>query len=173
MKRAIGVALLVAVAAPAGAQEVPVTGLATLTGVVVDSVRGGPLSGAAVRVEGTQRFAFTDSLGRYVVAGVPEGRHAVELFHELLDTLGVRVYTPPMDFSAGVTVTLSLGVPSPATIIRAKCQSSASDAGAIFGVVLGADSEEPLADVEVSVAWTELRISRDGFDSEPHRRTAR
>ena len=172
MKRALQLALLLAVAGAVGAQEAPVAGFAALSGVVVDSVRGGPLRGAAVRVEGTQRFAFTDSLGRYLVAGVPEGRYSVELFHELLDTLGVRVYTPPLDFSAGVTLTLALGVPSPATIIRAKCRSSASDAGAVFGVVLDADSEEPLADAEVQIAWTELSVGREGISYQPQRRTA-
>src|SRR5688572_28290754 len=135
MKRAAPLALLLFVAAPSSAQEAPVVGVGALSGVVVDSVRGGPLRGAAVRIQGTQRFAFTDSLGRYLVACVPEGQYAVELFHELLDTLGVRVYTPPVDFTDGVTVTLAHGVPSPATIIRAKCRASASDAGAVFGVV--------------------------------------
>ena len=172
MKRALQLALLLAVGGAVGAQEAPVAGFGALAGVVVDSVRGGPLRGAAVRVEGTQRFAFTDSLGRYLVAGVPEGRHSVELYHELLDTLGVRVFTPPLDFSAGVTVTLALGVPSPATIIRAKCRSSASDAGAVFGVVLDADSEEPLADAEVQISWTELSVGREVISYQPQQRTA-
>ena len=172
MKRAAWLALLLVLAAPVSAQEAPVAGFGALSGVVVDSVRGGPLRGAAVRVEGTQRFAFTDSLGRYLVAGVPEGRYAVELFHELLDTLGVRVYTPPVEFTAGVTVTLDLGVPSPATIIRAKCRASASDAGAVFGVVLDADREEPVADAEVLLAWTELTVDRDGIKYRPQQRTA-
>lgn len=173
MKRAVRLALLLAVSAPASAQEAPVGGLATLTGVVVDSVRGGFLSGAAVKVEGTSRFAFTDSLGRYTIDSVPTGSHAVELFHEILDTLGVRVYAPPVDFATGVTVVLDLGIPSPRTVIRSKCRASAADAGAVFGVVLDADKEEPLADVEVFVTWTELSISRDGISYQPHRRSAR
>ncbi|HUR92296.1 MAG TPA: carboxypeptidase regulatory-like domain-containing protein [Gemmatimonadaceae bacterium] len=166
------VAAFLAIASQATAQGARSPALGTLEGVVVDSVRGGALRGAAVKVEGTSRFAFTDSLGRYRVDSVPAGSYAVELFHEILDTLGVRVYAPPLEFVPGVTVTLDLGIPSPRTIIRSKCQASAADAGAVFGVVLDADREEPLAGVEVSVAWTELRISREGFSSDAHRRGA-
>lgn len=160
-------------AAPAAAQEAQPAAYAALDGVVVDSVRGGPLRGAAVRVANTSRIAFTDSLGRFRVDSVPPGSHNVELFHELLDTLGVRVYTPPVQFSPGVTVEMGLGVPSARTIIRAKCQSSAGDAGAIFGVVLDAEREEPVASAEVRLSWVELSVDREtGIRYEPQRRSA-
>ena len=167
-----GVAIALVLAGPAAAQEGQAAAFAVLDGIVVDSVRGGALRGAAVRVAGTSRFAFTDSLGRFRVDSVPPGSHNVELFHELLDTLGVRVYTPPVEFAAGVTVEMGLGVPSAGTIIRAKCQSSAPDAGAIFGVVLDAEREEPVPGAEVRLSWVELSVNREtGIRYEPQLRS--
>src|SRR5688500_12781355 len=157
--RSVTIALLLA--APAVAQDARPSGFAVLDGIVVDSLRGGALRGAAVRIAGTSRFAFSDPLGRFRIDSVPPGSHNVELFHDLLDTLGVRVYTPPVEFAPGVTVEMGLGVPSARTIIRAKCQSSADDAGAIFGVVLDAEREEPMPSAEVRLSWVELSVDRE------------
>ena len=168
-----GVAILLMLAGPAAAQDRQPAAFSALDGIVVDSVRGGPLRGAAVRVAGTSRFAFTDSLGRFRVDSVPPGSYNVELYHDMLDTLGVRVYTPPVEFAPGVTVEMGLGVPSARTIIGAKCQSSASDAGAIFGVVLDAEREEPVAGTEVRLSWVELSVNREtGIRYAPQRRSA-
>lgn len=167
-----GVTILLLLAGPAAAQEAQPGALAALDGIVVDSVRGGALRRAAVRIAGTSRFAFTDSLGRFRVDSVPTGSHNVELFHDVLDTLGVRVYTPPVEFAPGATVEIALGVPSARTIIGAKCRSSADDAGAIFGVVLDAEREEPVPGAEVRLSWVELSVDREsGIRYEPQRRT--
>ena len=173
MRSIPGVAMALMLAASAAAQDSQPAAFAALDGIVVDSVRGGPLRGAAVRIAGTSRFAFTDSLGRFRVDSVPAGSHNVELYHDLLDTLGVRVHTPPMEFAPGVTVEIALGVPSPRTIIRAKCRSTADDAGAIFGVVLDAEREHPVSSAEVRLVWVELSVDREsGIQYEPQRRSA-
>lgn len=172
MRTIWGVAIALMLAGPAAAQEGQPSTFAALDGIVVDSLRGGPLRGAAVRIANTSRLAFTDSLGRFRIDSVPTGSHNVELFHDLLDTLGVRVYTPPVEFAPGVTVEIALGVPSTRTIVRAKCQSSASDAGAIFGVVLDAEREEPVPGAEVRLSWVELSVDREtGIRYEPQRRS--
>lgn len=172
MKRVLFVAFLLMVS-KGGAQNPRSPAFGALEGVVVDSLRGGFLPGAALRIQGTSRFAFTDSLGLYRIDSIEAGAHAVELFHEVLDTLGVRVRTPPVEFVPGVTISLDLGIPSPRTIIRSKCPAAAADSGAVFGVVLDADREEPMADVEVSLAWTQLSVSREGIGYQQRRRSAR
>lgn len=71
---AVGLALL-ALAAPAGAQQGgsasrPTT---TLTGIVVDAVRGDPLPNAIVVWDELNRGTLSDAEGRFVLSGVPLG----------------------------------------------------------------------------------------------------
>ena len=89
LTRTVELGFLLALGAPALAQEPQRTSFATVQGLVVDSLRGGFASGAGLRVTGTARFAFADSLGRYRIDSIPVGSYSVELFHEILDTLGV------------------------------------------------------------------------------------
>ncbi|KAK0341042.1 hypothetical protein LTR94_028039, partial [Friedmanniomyces endolithicus] len=46
-----------------------------ITGVVMDTARGGFLVGAEVRINGLDVVAVTNSEGRYVLRRVPAGRH--------------------------------------------------------------------------------------------------
>lgn len=161
--------LLMVLAMPVAAQTGQQSGHAVLHGVAVDSLRGGLLRGAALRVTGTQRMGVTDSLGRFRIDSVPAGSHSVELFHDVLDTLGLSVRTEAIEFTPDSEVPLVLGIPSGLTIVRAKCGASAADQGAIMGMVLAADSDDPLAGVNVRLAWTEITVSRDaGIRQEPH-----
>lgn len=161
--------LLLVVALPVAAQNVQQDGYAELHGIVVDSLRGGVLRGAGLRVIGTPRMGITDSLGRFRIDSVPAGSHSVELLHELLDTLGVRVRTEPLAFQADSVVSLALGIPSGLTITRANCGSSAADQGAIMGMVLSADTDEALAGVNVRLAWKEISVGREfGVREMPH-----
>ena len=86
------------------------TGL--LQGVVVDSIHAGPLTHAMISVDGTARMAFSDSLGRFLVDSVPPGSHRVFVEHPMLDTLGISLVTPPMDFTANMVTQTVIGVPS-------------------------------------------------------------
>lgn len=165
-------AVLLMLAAPAAAQQAPAPGFAAVEGIVVDSLRGGLLRGAVVSVSGSERLAFTDSLGRYRLDSIVPGTHVVELSHEMLDTLGIRVYSPQIEFPADSTVILALDIPSSGTIISAKCQRSASDAGAVFGLVLDAESEQPIPGAEITLSWVQLTVGREiGIRYEPQRRT--
>ncbi len=73
--RAFGVlgALVLLAAAPLGAQEA-----STVTGVVLDEL-GSPLTAADVRVVGTNLRSVTNVQGRYLIVGVPHGRHTIEV----------------------------------------------------------------------------------------------
>lgn len=148
---------------------------ATLRGIVVDSVRGGLLARATVGVIGPSRMATTDSLGRFLIDSLPSGTYQVELFDPLLDTLSVKVVSPPTRFESGDTVTLFLAIPSPETIVAAKCGAGGSIAGSrsLFGQVLDALSEEPVQGARVTLAWVEVTIGTEmGVRNEPRQRQA-
>ncbi|MEX1187551.1 MAG: carboxypeptidase regulatory-like domain-containing protein [Gemmatimonadaceae bacterium] len=162
-----------ALGAPAAAQEPRPAAFAILEGTVQDSLHGGFANGASVTVGGTMRFAVTDSVGRFRIDSIPAGEHQIELFHPALDTIGVRVLTPPMAFAADSTVSLALAIPSARTVMRAKCSGSAAGSGALIGLVLNADSEEPVAGAEVRLWWIEVTVGeRVGMRNEPHQRVA-
>lgn len=161
--------LVCVMAVPVSAQNVEPPAPAILRGVAVDSLRGGLLGGAMLRVTGTTRVGVTDSLGRFYIDSVPAGSHAVELFHGLLDTLGVRVRTEPLAFGVDSVVLLVLGIPSGQTIVSAKCGTDATDQGAIVGMVFSADGENPLAGVNVRLSWTAISVGGEfGIREEPH-----
>lgn len=173
MARITWFAFFAALAAPAAGQEPRAAAFARLEGVILDSLHGGFANGASLIVTGTRRFAFADSLGRFRIDSIPAGDHQIELFHLTLDTLGVRVLTPPVAFAGDSTVYLALAIPSAATIVRAKCSGLGGDTGALIGVVLNADSEEPVAGAEVRVWWIELTVgAKFGVRYQPYDRTA-
>lgn len=148
--------------AAALAQDRPRVPFATLEGVVVDSLRGGLLKGAVVAIAGTSRYAVTDTAGRYRIDSIPPGSHPIQMSHDLLDTLGVRVRSLPITFAADSSLWVALGLPSVRTIIRAKCGDSTKDeSGALVGMVIGADSEDPIAGAEVRMWWVELTVGRE------------
>ncbi|MGK2934052.1 MAG: carboxypeptidase regulatory-like domain-containing protein [Gemmatimonadaceae bacterium] len=160
-------------AIPAAAQETRSAGLAALEGVVADSLHGGFANGASVTVGNTMRYGVTDSLGRFRIDSIPAGDHQIQLLHPTLDTLGVRVLTPPITFAADSSVFTELAIPPARTVKRAKCAASGDDAGALIGLVLNADSEDPVAGAEVRLWWIEVIVGeRVGMRNQPHQRVA-
>lgn len=158
-------------ALPAFAQTTPAQGHASLRGIVVDSLRGGLLSGASLTIGSTPVMGITDSLGRFSIEGVPPGEHVVELFHAILDTLGVRVRTLPLTFAADSTLELVFGVPSAATLVRAKC--GAFDGAALLGMVIAADSDVAIAGADVRLSWLDIEVGGEvGIRRQPRSRVA-
>lgn len=173
MKLIGGIALFLAAAAPAAAQAPPARAFAAAEGIVRDSLHGGFVEGATVSVGNTRRFGVTDSLGRFRVDSIPSGDHQIQLFHPTLDTLGVRVLTPPVAFAGDSAVALELAIPSARTVMRAKCASSGEGAGALIGLVLDAESEDPVAGAEVRLWWIEVIVGEGvGMRNQPHQRVA-
>jgi hypothetical protein len=148
------------------------SGHAVITGVAVDSVRGGYLRGAIVSVSGTSLSAMTDSSGRFRIDSVAPGRRHLEVMHPLLDSLGLRVRSPERQLNAGEATAFTLAIPSPATIIGAKCTPDeiARGAAAVVGSVTDADTGAPAANAIVSVEWTEYQLSRRNMNRLPIRR---
>ncbi|MGK2934053.1 MAG: carboxypeptidase regulatory-like domain-containing protein [Gemmatimonadaceae bacterium] len=156
------------------AQDPAPAGHAVLQGVAVDSVRGGFLRGATVGVLGPSKMTFTDSLGRFRIDSIPPGEYRIALFDPLLDTLSLGVVSPPTRFVAGDTVELILAVPSQPTIVTAKCGAPrGEDDRALFGQVIDAATEQPVAGAQVTLNWNDITISETtGVRNEPRRRQA-
>jgi hypothetical protein len=137
-------------------------------GVVFDSVHARPLAGAHVVAVGTgsraevRREATSDSSGRYVIDSLPLGRYFVGFENALLDSLEVAL--PPREaiVTPGQVVTLELAMPPAAKLRAAICPGVALPAGTgvIYGHVVNAETESPIAGVRVAMVWRDLDVER-------------
>jgi len=135
---------------------------AQIVGVVIDSVNGRYLAGADIVVDRRRAALRTDSLGRFKIDSLGPGTYQVSVSHPLLDTLGIRLVTQPIHVGPDSSSFVVLAVPSAATLVRRECadQSSPMGTSAVIGHVTDPGSLEPVANVEVSVAWTDIDIAR-------------
>ena len=76
LSRALAVLLLTAIPALSLRAQAPATG--RITGVVLDSVSGQPLSSVQVSIAGTRLGSATNESGRFTIAAVAVGTHALE-----------------------------------------------------------------------------------------------
>jgi hypothetical protein len=146
---------------------------ATVTGVAIDSVRGGYLANATITVSGSTRRATTDGSGQFRIDSLVDGNYSFRLSHPLLDTLGVGVFTQSLRLKAGDTTDLILAVPSPATVVHRKCSAAQLKQGeaALIGTVTYADIDLPPPNAEVAVAWTDFAVGKNSVTRTPQRRT--
>lgn len=163
---------LIAFAPPLGAQDKtaatsrPVgskTGKAQIVGVVVDSLNGAYLSGADVVVEGARATVQTDLFGKFRIDSLPPGTYQVGVYHALLDTLGITIATQPFHVGADSSSFVVFAVPSAATIIDGICpvQRGTKGTSAVIGHVNDPETLQPVGQVEVSVAWDEIEVSKE------------
>lgn len=147
------------------------SGKASIMGIVVDSLNGGYLAGAEVIVEGAKVTLTTDSLGRFEIDSLTPGTFQVGVFHPLLDTLGVSLATQPFHVGPDSLSIVRLGVPSAETIIARTCEARFRPKGtsAVIGHVVDPETLQPVADAEVSLAWTSIEVSKEvGVRQTPH-----
>jgi hypothetical protein len=141
---------------------------AAISGIVRDSISGAPLTGAIVQLVSTDslpdfvRSAFSDSLGRYTLTDVPDGRFTIGFEHPVLDSLGVEPTLREVIVARHRAVRFDLATPSASRMREAICGAAAS-AGAVFaGVVRDAKSGEPVAGAHVTGEWLELTFRTTG-----------
>lgn len=130
--------------------------LATVQGMVVDSIHDAPLVGASVQVEGTTRGAMTGDDGRYRIDSIPPGAHRIVIGHALIDTIGVSLVSPPMQFTAGTTDTIDLAIPSAERLVAALCPPAMLKMwgpGAVVGFVRDPDTGAPAIGSKVQLVY--------------------
>jgi hypothetical protein len=144
-------------AAPANA------GKAQIKGVVLDSLNGGFLRGADIIIQGAKSTLVTDSLGRFSIDSLAPGTFQVGVFHPLLDTLGISLATAPFHVGPDSSSFILLSIPSASTIIHRACPPRPRPQGtsAVIGRVTDPDNLQPVAGAEVSIAWTQLEVSKE------------
>lgn len=144
---------------------------AKIVGVIADSVSGAPLQGADVIASGVPTPAKTDSLGRFTIDNLAPGTYQVGVFHPLLESLGITLATQPFVIGPDSAGVVNLAVPSVPTLVRRYCANEQSTAtpAAVAGRVLDPDTDEPIAGAKVSLAWTEIFVSKTtGVVRTPH-----
>ena len=132
----------------------------SLTGVVYDSLRfAGPVRDADVRVLGSTRRTFTDTLGRFEFRDLPPGPVTVVWRDVELDVLDLA---PPAASSAvGERGAITLASPSIATFAARRCTGTY---GAEQGVLVGEVTDlrgTRRPDIEVRARWGRLVLGRD------------
>jgi hypothetical protein len=147
----------VRLAAQTPAPTAPAAGVVTIRGSVLDSLHDSLLKGALVRVDNSTHEAFTDSLGAYRIDSVPTGLHRLVVVHPLLDTLGISLVTPALNFTAGENRVIELAVPSSETLVSLMCPAARLALGpaALVGFVRDADTEAPAQGAKVSLLYYE------------------
>jgi hypothetical protein len=130
---------------------------AYLQGVAVDSIHGGPLIGAAIQLEGTDRLGITDSLGRFLIDSIKPGSYKVLVDHDVLDTLGISLSTAPMEFAANNVTRVVIAVPSPDFLVARFCTPArrALGPGVLVGRVREPDSPNAAVGARVSFVWSD------------------
>jgi hypothetical protein len=147
---------------------------ATISGVALDSIRGGYLRNAVISVRGTDRHTVTDSAGRFRIDSVPPGERGLLIRHVLLDSIGLSVVTRPEKILPGQSISMVVSTPAPATVMSAKCPSTTGHSGrsVIVGTVFDAQTEDPSTGAQVTAEWTELQLKKKSIEAVPQRRSA-
>ncbi len=143
---------------PSVAQSQAASGnFATVHGVVIDSVHGGELVGALVRVDTTHREATTDANGVFSIDSIPPGAHRLVVIHPLLDTLGIALVTPEQLYAKGETKEVTLSIPSSERLVSLFCPAARRAMGpaALVGFVRDPDSDSSAKGAKVSLLFYE------------------
>ena len=165
-RRALAAAplLMIGVAPLARAQS----GVGRLDGTVMDSAHARPLAGVRVVAVGAGPRAdvrgsvTTDTIGRFRLDSLPAGRYVVGVESPLLDSLEIAAPAREAVVTDGGTTSVELATPSGAKLRAAVCPGVTLPpaTGAIYGRVVSAESESPLAGVSVTLQWRELGLDK-------------
>src|SRR5881296_1193503 len=157
VRRAVGFSLLVSWSLTCAAHAVAQggTGTGSVRGVVYDSlISAAPLEGAEVWIEGTNRTARTDALGRFELPALAAGRYRVTFDHPVLDSTGLAAPPVVVDVAEDRATAVTLATPGPVTAHRTLCPHDPwQKTGAVLGLVRDASDGKPLPGVTVTAPW--------------------
>lgn len=126
----------------------------TLHGVVFDSTRNRPLAGARLLLDGRADSVRTDAEGRFSLARVAPGLHALAFAHPRLDSLRFVPGPAMVTLAAGQALRQDLAIPSTATMLAATCHPAAGRAvGAAVGRVTDRTVGQPLPAASITATW--------------------
>lgn len=139
-----------------------------IVGSVLDGVRGAPLAGAEVTLEGTGLQAITGPRGRFSLRGVPPGEHRASVRHPLLPALDATL-TGRVDVEEGEQSELEIRGPDAESTFRRVCPTAdpLENVGAVVGVVRRSEDGAAAVGVRVTLSWEELHVEMAGDAAEP------
>lgn len=159
---------------PPGAARSDTGQMASVHGIVFDSVAHAPLAGAQVQfADAATRArlyaAVSDSLGYYRIDSIPAGQYIAGFFHPSVDLLGIESPLRLVSVAAGSANVVNLGIPGASRMVASLCgkRNRSDSTGAMAGVVRGADSGLPLAGAHVVVSWLEVLVDHQQLVSQP------
>jgi hypothetical protein len=153
------------VSAPLAAQSAEV---GRIEGTIKAAARPRGVQGATVtlaRLEPEPVVSFgikPDERGHYRLDSLPAGRYMIQLSHATLDSLELSLPASEVFIAAGKTAEVPFSLPSSLALRDAVCRGLTlrKETGAIFGHVVDADTERPLANADVAISWREILIDR-------------
>ncbi len=157
--RALSFALLLPLAAPLAAQNAAQTpAVGRIEGTIKEAARPRGVRGATVtlaRLDPEPVVSFgvkPDERGHYHLDSVPAGRYMIQLSHVTLDSLELSLPAAEVFIAPGRTAEVPFSLPSSLALRDAVCRGLTlrKETGAIFGHVVDADTEKPLADADVA-----------------------
>jgi Carboxypeptidase regulatory-like domain/TonB-dependent Receptor Plug Domain len=155
--------------------------LASVSGIVYDSLAGAPLPDAIVQlvnaesVGASARTVNADSSGRFRIDSVPAGRYLIGFLHPTLDSLGVEP-TPREVFVDGrAALRVDLFIPAAQSLRRGVCgeQSVADSTALILGFARHATGKAPVDSADITLQWIELSLVSGQFAKSRERRAVR
>jgi hypothetical protein len=104
--------------------------------------------------------ATTDSAGRFRIDSLAPGRYMVGFESPLLDSLEITLPPRAVTVEAERPATVDLAMPSATKLRAALCPGVplGVDAGVVYGHVVDAETESPLAGAAVALQWRELAV---------------
>jgi hypothetical protein len=164
-------AALTLCSAPLGAQATGLLGAQAtgrIEGTITDSIHAAPPANAnllAVRIEpepSVSSGVTTDARGHYRIDSLVAGRYMVDFASPLLDSLEITL--PPREVSVveGRATQVDFALPSGHTLRLAACPglTLAKETGAVVGRLVDADTDRPLVEAKVVVAWRDISVDR-------------
>jgi protocatechuate 3,4-dioxygenase beta subunit len=142
-----------------------------IIGIVVDSIHKSGLEGAEVIVSGMSSPVTTDSQGRFTIDSLAPGTYQVGVFHPLIESLGLTLASRPFGLGPDSTGVVNLAIPSVTTLASRYCGSAvtSSHPAVVAGRVLDPDTDEPVPGATISLAWTDIVVSKEtGVVRTPH-----
>jgi hypothetical protein len=161
----VALALALCIAHPAHAQA---DRSGRIEGTVTDSVHARPLAGVRVQALGvespaTMRGEATTGMdGGFQIDSLAPGRYMVGFESPLLDSLEIALPPRAVTVEAGESATVDLAMPPAAKLRAALCPGVAlpEGTGVVYGHVVSAETESPLADADIALQWRDLSFDR-------------
>ena len=127
------------------------------------SVKNASVEAVRLDPEPTAYFRVApDERGRFRLESIPAGRYLIQLGSATLDSLELALPASELKVEAGTTTHTDLSLPLGDVLRDAVCAGVKLGRGraAVAGRAIDADTEEPLANARVVVAWNEVKVDR-------------